>query len=690
MKKIALVVILLSLFANAQKTHFQTAGTWHPELDFNTDAVLVYGSFESFIGKSRSWKAQGYEIQSMMSSSWGHNEFFKDLDLTRPSENPYAQRIKNGDVLMHGKHQCYIVPDSDFTNYLKENISKIIDAGASAIYLEEPEYFSHAGYSEIFKKKWSLTYAEPWVDQYASAGDYYKSALLKSDFYFHHLKELSEHIKSYSNGKVKCYIPTHSILNYSLWRIISPEIRLNALESIDGYIGQVWTGTARTPIYYNGIYKERTFENAYLEYASLRAMAKSGNKDIYFLTDPIEDAIDHTWADYIENYHKTFVAQMMFSDIDKFEVMPWPDRIFFNAYPNESGGKSRIPKDYATELSILINVMRNIGVDDFFQGYLGVLLSNTLMYQSNYGKEGYEDARSSNFYGLALPVLKHGIRPNIVFLEAFKESIADTKVLLMTYENMKPLKKEYHNAIADWVKKGGVLLYFGENGNTFNTIGQWWNMEGYDSPSDHLFGLLGIDSSLSGLQNIGQGKCSHIVVNPDEYVLKKKGDDSLMKLLKSVFGQIGVKWNEKNYIVERRGAYIATAAMDEGPSEEPCIKRGRFVNLFDASLPIMDKVVTKVNEVNFVYDLNKIPEDSEFEVIASSSRIVEKEKTGLGYVLKIRGASSAEGIMRFFSKKSPKEVILNTKRIKIQSDEFSTYLIRFANNAEINTLKIMF
>ncbi len=38
---------------------------------------------------------------------------------------------------------------------------------------------------------------------------------------------------------------THSLLNYAQWCIVSPESSLARVNGCDGYIAQVWTGTAR-------------------------------------------------------------------------------------------------------------------------------------------------------------------------------------------------------------------------------------------------------------------------------------------------------------------------------------------------------------------------------------------------------------------------------------------------------------
>ena len=88
---------------------------------------------------------------------------------------------------------------------------------------------------------------------------------------------------------VKVYIPTHSLVNYSSWQIVSPEASLASLPGIDGYIAQVWTGTSREPTYFNGEKKERVFENAFLEYGSMVSMTAPTDRKLFFLTDPIED-----------------------------------------------------------------------------------------------------------------------------------------------------------------------------------------------------------------------------------------------------------------------------------------------------------------------------------------------------------------------------------------------------------------
>ena len=80
-------------------------------------------------------------------------------------------------------------------------------------------------------------------------------------------------------------MPTHSLLNYAHWRIVSPESALLGIEDCDGIIAQVWTGTARTPNVYQGVRKERTFEMAFCEYASAAALARHTDLRVWLLSD---------------------------------------------------------------------------------------------------------------------------------------------------------------------------------------------------------------------------------------------------------------------------------------------------------------------------------------------------------------------------------------------------------------------
>ncbi len=63
-----------------------------------------------------------------------------------------GQRDRNGNEIAHGHLIPYIVPTESFIRYMQETqIKRVIDAGITSIYLEEPEFWMRGGYSEAFK-----------------------------------------------------------------------------------------------------------------------------------------------------------------------------------------------------------------------------------------------------------------------------------------------------------------------------------------------------------------------------------------------------------------------------------------------------------------------------------------------------------------------------------------------------------
>ena len=127
-------------------------------------------------------------------------------------------------------------------------------------------------------------------------------------------------------------MPTHSLINYAHWKIVSPESSLIEVGA-DGFIAQVWTGTARTPNVYRGRPRERTFETAFFEYGAMMNVVQASGGTVWFLNDPIEDNPDHSWDDYRTNWESTLTASLLWPQVWRYEVMPWPERIFHGRYP---------------------------------------------------------------------------------------------------------------------------------------------------------------------------------------------------------------------------------------------------------------------------------------------------------------------------------------------------------------------
>ncbi len=239
-----------------------------------------------------------------------------------------------------------MVPTLSFQRYLIEKLRPIVALGVEAIHLEEPEFWSRAGYSEAFKREWLAYYGERWQEPHASVEGHYRSGKLKRYLLTRCMDGLFSALRDEAvrQGRwVRLYVPTHTLLNYTQWQIVSPESALRQIPTCDGCIAQVWTGTARTPNVYAGVPATRTFETAFLEYGIAQDLTRGTERRLWFLHDPIEDHPQRTWEDYRANYQRTLVASLLHPGVSRYEVAPWPNRIYNRSYRTEGGGDERSP-----------------------------------------------------------------------------------------------------------------------------------------------------------------------------------------------------------------------------------------------------------------------------------------------------------------------------------------------------------
>lgn len=690
------------------KTTFQTSREWRPTIDNRADAVMVYGvggnptdkdgGKTSLESRLASWKERGYVTHFMTGIAWGSYQDYFTGEWDGKMHLDEGQVSRQGDTIWHGHMVPYIVPSENYLRYFKEkHIKRVIDAGVDAIFLEEPEFWARAGYSEAFKKEWKEYYGTPWRPQDESPEATYLSSKLKYHLYYKALNEAFTYAKEYGKSlgrEIKCYVPTHSLLNYSQWQIVSPEASLASLPCVDGYIAQVWTGTSREPDYFNGVRKERVFETAYLEYGCMRSMTAPTGRKLWFLTDPIEDW-PRDWEDYRRNYQATFTAQLLYPDIDSYEIMPWPERIYEGLYKKsaDSDEKIRIPEDYSTMMQIMIGALHDIRKSDSklsgSQG-ISVLMGNSLMFQRFPLHDGYDDPQLSNFYGLALPLLKRGIPIGISHIEnlGYKEALEDVKILLMTYSNMKPLDPKAHEYLADWVKGGGVLIFSGRDDDPFQSVQEWWNTEGYSftAPSDHLFSLMGIEAGApEGEYSYGKGTVHILRHDPKEYVLAPGGDRQLLETVSALYENAtkGEKLELKNNFTLERGPYTLAAVLDESVSTDPHVLKGCYIDLYDPTLPVLSEKRIEPGTQSLLYDVSKAGKAP--KIIAAASKAYDIKSGRHSFSFTAKSPSETINVSRILLPRKPKSVSVDGKDVlgEISWDEASkTCLLKFSNNPD--------
>jgi len=709
------LLLLAALTATAQKgdpvkTTFQSSREWRPTIDNRADAVMIYGTGGNpsdisrkipFEERVKSWRDRGYITHFMTGIAWGEYQDYFTGKWDGKMHLDEGQVDVKGDTIWHGHMVPYIVPTENYLKYIKEmHVKRVIDAGIDAIFMEEPEFWARAGYSESFKKEWKKYYGFDWRPQHESPENTYLSNKLKYALYLNALNEVFTYAKSYGKTKgmdVKCYVPTHSLINYSQWMIVSPEASLASLPCVDGYIAQVWTGTSREPNYFNGVAKERVFETAFLEYGAMESMTAPTGRKMFFLTDPIEDW-PRDWADYKKNYQATFTAQLLYPNIADYEVMPWPERIYEGLYKTsaKSDQKEKISRHYSTQMQVMINSLNSMPkTTSKVSGSTGIsiLLANSLMFQRFPTHAGYDDPQLANFYGLALPFLKRGVPVKTVHLEnlAVKNALAETKVLLMSYSNMKPLAPEAHQYLADWVKNGGVLIYCATDLDPFQSVQEWWNTNGnqYQRPSDHLFEKMGVRGVMpkEGQYSYGKGTFYVLRSDPKEFVVKPNNSQKLLDLTKSLYeakGRSG-KLQFKNYFTLTRGIYDLIAVLDESVSNQPYQVKGNLIDLFDPTLPIVTSKNIQPNEQCLFVNIDHVINKQKPQVLASASRIYDEKSTGHQYSFTAKSPINTTNISRVLLPGKPKSLVVDKKEVFAEANwdtKTKTYLLEFENSPD--------
>ena len=685
------------------KTTFQTSREWRATIDNRADAVMVYGvgdrdtsSISAVENRIKTWRERGYKVDFMTGIAWGGYQDYLTGEWDGEWHLDEGQVQVEGDTIWHGKMVPYIVPTKNYLDYFKETqVKRVIDAGIDALYFEEPEFWNRAGYSESFKREWEDFYGSPWRPQDESPEATYLSNKLKYHLYYRALDEVSSYAKEYGRTKgmdVKCYVPTHSLINYTQWQIVSPEASLASMPGIDGYIAQVWTGTSRVPNYFNGVRKERTFETAFLEYACMASMTRPTGRKVWFLTDPIEDGT-RDWMDYGKNYHATFTAQLLHPEIADYEIMPWPERIYERLYPKGPGSDEmiRIPKEYSTMMQVMTGSLNDIPVSENkvsgSQG-ISILMANSLMFQSFPIHEGYEDPQLSDFFGMALPLLKRGIPVGITHLEnvGYKEALKDVKLLVMTYSNMKPMDPEVHSHIAAWVKGGGNLIYSGSDTDPFQNVKEWWNSDGnvFNAPSDHLFSLMGIPyGAPEGTYKYGAGTVLILRTDPKEYVLAPDSDKKLLEAVTEAYSLTGNNLELKNSLRLTRGPYEMVAVLDESVSDEPYVLEGRFIDLYDPQLPVFTSKEIRPGTQGYFYNLDKAGKTP--KILATAGRAYDAVRKGRTFSFLAKGPVETINSTRVLLPAKPTSVSVNGRETidPAQWDEVSnTYFLTFDNDPE--------
>ena len=662
----------------------------------------------------RQYREKGYVIHLMTGIAWGEYQDYLDGKWDGRKHWDEGQVERSGKDVIHNPTVPYMVPTVSFSEYLTERMKIAVDKGVEAIHVEEPEFWDRSGYSEAFKREYEIYYKEPWRPQHEDLDVQYKSARLKAYLYSRAIDRVSAALKEYAkvvyNRDLRFYVPTHSLLNYTQWKIMSPEAALINIPTVDGYIAQIWTGTSREANVYEGVYKERTFETAYLEYGVMQELVKGTGRRMWFLNDPIEDLPSYTWENYEYNYRKTAAASLLHPHIWHYEICPWPHRVFDGRYPRfqpniakkdetsyETDQSRPIPGSYSTLLSGMFQLFGDMEQKEFcFEGAgdsVGICMSDSGLFQrtfpdgivngrklgdrfamakhKNTGNPVDEEAAEAlmkeiredesllldfiqsdafpQFYGMSLPLLKYGLPVRPVQLDnvrRFAGYLDTLKVLILSYEYIKPEAPDINTAVLSWVMNGGTLLYIGDGSDPFHRIDSWWRKSGYENPARHLFRLAGMEETPEdGVYPAGNGKIVVWNMVPAKICLSRELAQEYRYKVKDALESLGLSWEFRNDLTLHRGPYIISAVMDESVTDEKKVWEGLFADLGENDYPVITHKEIGPDETALLFDFDTIREET-FRVIGTSARVLDAQTDDGGFQLKLKTADKIRAYTR--------------------------------------------
>ncbi|NJP40484.1 hypothetical protein HCH52_05400 [Oscillospiraceae bacterium HV4-5-C5C] len=664
-----------------ERTGYQESAPLAGNIDFRCDFVMVYGLGPDLPLRLRQYQAAGYRVHLMTGISWGQYQDYLDGLWDGQPHWDEAQTDRQGQMIIHNPRVPYMVPTLSFIDYLGQKLERAIDQGIIAIHVEEPEFWDRGGYSPAFIKEYEAYYHEPYIRPDSSPEAAYRCGALKAYLYTRAIRLLSVRLKAYARtvgqADLKFYVPTHSLLNYTQWKIVSPEVHLLDIDTVDGLIAQIWTGTSRTANVYAGVLAERTFDTAFLEYSLMQSFAAAGGKRLWFLHDPIEDNPGYDWDNFRAQYQQTLIASLLQPEVWRYEICPWPHRVVEGVYPRiqpnieqkdersyAAPSARPVPEAYRSKLSQIFQLLRDMRYRDWsYAGHaaeVGILIGNSAMYQRGL-KDGkaynlnnelqrtlpYELTRQDlaqleqnparllayrqstafpDFYGLALPLLKQGIwvRPLVYDqLSRRPQLLSAYKVLVLSYEFFKPEDAAIQKILVDWVRQGGHLIYVGDDTDPYQAIRGCWPAG--QTPAQALLRSLGLpDPYPAGHYTVGEGAVYLLRCLPACLTWRGAALRTYLAALRQALKVTEPAWEPSGQLVLRRGPYIIGAGLTEAAAAAEQTLPGQYCDLLSDGLDLVTDYKLQPGQLCLLYDLEQI-KDQALALILSGARVLSMD-----------------------------------------------------------------
>lgn len=634
------------------KTFFQTNSVYREQIDIPVDAVVIHPHYTDGTGLGKqftTWQRLGVPIGRMFfADSDEANRYwtgkFDGIDHTQDCEIDAA-----GNIIKCAGVRPYMNPTAGWIGYLKHRVDRSLDAGVDAILPEEPLAHLRSGYEESFKELWKEHYGFDWQPQNSSPYAHYLTGQLKSRLYWNLEKELLDHVRRSPQAQTRhidFVVPIHSLHSNVAAGLTAPLGTSRSLDGIDGYIGQIWTGPVRWALANYGSEEKSFFCSAYALYDYFRQLTVETDKKLWLLVDPVEDDPNHTWEEFTQWYKTCTVAMLFMEDVDSYEVMPWPARIFLPGFG--TGGGTPAPEEFRRLVLSITQALQEMPrggewIAECASGAIGVAVADSAMWQPQ------ERPVLQTLYGPILPLLRRGIPVSSFVLEraADVKYAARFRVLVVSFKGFKPYEERMCDALAEWTARGGHLIILGGGDDSLaKDDAFWWRKAGYDTPTQAL--LAKLRRPADAAEWTYEGGSVHYAdhLTPDACAETARAANEYLPLVAAALERAGIdEWKLPGYFCMRRGDYVIAQA-----ETKPLCIEGRFLDVFSPDLAIRDGIDLAPGESGLYKDVSRhAAEGSAPRVLHATYRLRSQEADAQGLRFTIRGPKDTALAARIFT-----------------------------------------
>ena len=407
-------------------------------------------------------------------------------------------RTRNGEKygysLLQGIH--YMLPTENWNRFLLTQYQELISLGIKRLGMSEQGIWGSVGYEEGFRQEWKAYYNEDWQPFWDDQELYYKAQQLKSHLMLRQIEQVFKPLKEADPG-LTLTLGSHTSLAYFSFTNPIANHDSMALPYVDGMQGQTWSNTMELPFSYNGGSMARPFVNGYVDYSYWANLGRQfPTKTISFTTDAKGDGYTgKSLEDCFKLYQHQLAAQLIFPNVYRYDF-EWPDRAY------SAAGYSANPVSTDAYKVIMNNITSLQGQMYKYQDAaqtpnrdirVGALLLDT----SNFQAGGPQSTVNNNsFYGLLAGLVYNGLLVDAIPVGSVKDDVnilGEYDIVLVSYDLMKPGNTLCSDNLKEYLQNGGTVLYMGGAGEYEDLSYSWWKKAGFDAPEEHLLSILGCD-----------------------------------------------------------------------------------------------------------------------------------------------------------------------------------------------------